>query len=925
MLVGGAQQLAAAGTYSDGTSRDLTAEAVWTSSNPAAVTIAGSGLATCVAPGTSTVSASVASISGTATLTVTAVVPSVTLSSITVSPSNPSAAAGNTTQLTATGKYSDGTSADVTSTATWTSSSASVATYDGGGLFMAVAPGTSTLTASLAGVAGSTTFTVTAAVIASISVVAPAPSLGLGLAQQLTASAVYSDGSSTDVTAQASWTSSSPSVATISTGGLVTSVAAGTTSVTASFGGISGSDVLAVVALSSIAVTPANPTAPAGVTTPLLATGKYSDSSTHDITSIVLWASSNTSAATVSPSGVVTAVATGASTLTASQAGISGTVTFTVTAATLSSIAVTPPTPSIQLALTQQLTATGAYSDGTHVDLSAQVTWASATPTVATVTSTGLATGLLPGTTVVTATLGAISGQTTLTTTATLSTITVTPASPSVAAGLTTQLVATGKYADASSHDITNQVAWGSSNTSAVTIASLGLAKAVAIGSATTTASIAGVSGSTVFTVTAATLSSLSITPGNSSAAPGSTPQLTAIGTYTDATTKTLTSQVTWSSSSPTVATVSPTGLVAALVIGHTTIKGTLGAIVGSTNLWITKVKPSSYLNKNDVGAAPVSVPIQPWQWSFGLADFFQDGTLSLVLHTLLYNSSDPSTFADFGEIYFFKMVNGVWVDNTSLLLTNTVGCLHPRKVVIADFNNDTRPDVYFACTGPDIATPPGEQNHILLSQPGGTYSNVTLPLTCYCHGASAADLNGDGFADLVVTDTAVAFTPYVLLNNGDGSFTADYTRFPASFSRKGIYALELVDFGNRGLYDVFVGGNEPGATAYPIIEVPDEILPNDGSGSFASTTPVILGSSPWFGGALDILFLNNYVYILRVGGNTNANEIAKVAYPAGSQSVIYSISNVQWPNHLTWIDLLLLYNGQIVTEDASYGLSFPP
>jgi hypothetical protein len=204
-------------------------------------------------------------------------------------------------------------------------------------------------------------------------------------------------------------------------------------------------------------------------------------------------------------------------------------------------------------------------------------------------------------------------------------------------------------------------------------------------------------------------------------------------------------------------------------------------------------------------------------------------------------------------------------------------------------------------------------------------YSNVTLPLTCYCHGASAADLNGDGFADLVVTDPAVALAPYVLFNKGDGSFVADYTRFPKSFQNKGIYSLELVDFGNRGLYDVFVGGNEPGTTAYPVIEVPDEILPNNGSGSFASTAPIILGIGPWLGVPMDILFMNNYVYVLRVNPDYDANQIAKVAYPGGSQSVIYSTSGVHWPNGLKWIDWLLPYNGEIVTSDASYGLSFPP
>src|SRR6266851_5804261 len=66
---------------------------------------------------------------------------------------------------------------------------------------------------------------------------------------------------------------------------------------------------------------------------------------------------------------------------------------------TLTSIAITPASPSIALGTTTQLTATGSYSDGTKKDLSSQVTWASATPAVATVPA-GLATSVTVGTSV---------------------------------------------------------------------------------------------------------------------------------------------------------------------------------------------------------------------------------------------------------------------------------------------------------------------------------------------------------------------------------------------------------------------------------------------------------------------------------------------------------------------------------------------
>ena len=90
--------------------------------------------------------------------------------------------------------------------------------------------------------------------------------------------------------------------------------------------------------------------------------------------------------------GLATGAGQGTSTISASMSGETGTTTLTVTAATLQSIAVTPANPSIAKGNTDQFTATGTFSDNSTQDLTNQVTWASATPATATITSTGLAT-----------------------------------------------------------------------------------------------------------------------------------------------------------------------------------------------------------------------------------------------------------------------------------------------------------------------------------------------------------------------------------------------------------------------------------------------------------------------------------------------------------------------------------------------------
>ena len=238
---------------------------------------------------------------------------------------------------------------------------------------------------------------------------------------------------------------------------------------------------------------------------------------------------------------------------------------WTAKNATLVSIGVTPANPNLPQGLTRQFTATGTYSDSSTQDLTAQVAWSSSNTGVATIDSAGLATSVAAGTTTITATLGLVSGNTTLTVTnATLSSIAVTPTNPSIANGTTRQFTATGTYSDFTTQDLTTQVTWSSSNNTVATISnaggSQGLATSVATGTTTITATLGGVSGSTTLTVPAATLSTIDVTPANPTLAKGTTQQFTATGTYSDFTTQDLTTQVAWSSSNNTMATISNAG-----------------------------------------------------------------------------------------------------------------------------------------------------------------------------------------------------------------------------------------------------------------------------------------------------------------------------------------------------------------------------
>jgi len=250
--------------------------------------------------------------------------------------------------------------------------------------------------------------------------------------------------------------------------------------------------------LTSISVAPANSSIAKGATLQLSATGTFSDGSTQDITHAVAWSSSNTSIAAINPvTGIALGLLGGTANITASLGSVtSPLVPLNITAATLQSINVVPATPSIALGTTQQFMAIGAYSDLSTANITTNVTWASSVPATAPIgAGTGLAHGLVAGTTQITATLGAVASAAVplKVTTATLKSIAVAPATSSIGLTATQQFSATGTYSDGTTQDITGNVLWTSSNTSAATIsASSGLATGVGAGTTQITATQGG-------------------------------------------------------------------------------------------------------------------------------------------------------------------------------------------------------------------------------------------------------------------------------------------------------------------------------------------------------------------------------------------------------------------------------------------------
>jgi uncharacterized protein YjdB len=336
-----AHTFTATASRSDGATRDCTGDAVWGSSNPAIASV-DAGVASGLAVGTATITATCDGAQASVQLVVTAA----ELVSMDVSASDAAIPVGADTRFTATGTYTDGSTADLTAAVAWSSLDPAITTISGDpgleGVATGIGQGTATVRADAAGgIFGTASLQVTDAVLTSVAVAQIAP-LALGLAAPLAAAGTYSDGTVHDLTDTVTWTSADPSIVTVSntagTQGLAAGVGQGTTTVTAtSAAGPAGEVSVTVTAaqLLLVEVAPIDPAIVAGSTLALAATGTYSDDGTADLTATVTWSSSDP-AVSVTSGGVATGVAAGSATVTATDlaTGLSGSILVTVSAPT---------------------------------------------------------------------------------------------------------------------------------------------------------------------------------------------------------------------------------------------------------------------------------------------------------------------------------------------------------------------------------------------------------------------------------------------------------------------------------------------------------------------------------------------------------------------------------------------------------------
>ena len=455
-------------------------------------------------------------------------------------------------------------------TVNWDSSEESVAVVSSSGLVSAVGKGTCVITASVDGKSARCTITVQDKTIAVESIVLSEDTLLLGIDDTATLIATIRPENATE--REITWTSSNPEIATVSDQGEVVALQEGTCTVTVSAGGKSAECVVTVsrnvIPVKEVILSETSLTLKEGESYTLTATVTPADATERTVT----WKSGNPDVATVSDEGKIEAVHTGICIITASAGGKVSECMITVTSETIAVEQITLSATSLSLKLgdSRTLTATVTPSDATD----SQVTWSSSDPSVATVSDQGEVTAVRAGNCTITATAGGKSATCTVTVSTQeipVERITLSSTSLSLKEGDSHRLTATVTPSDATD----SQVTWSSSDPSVATVSDQGEVTAVRAGNCTITATAGGKSAACTVTVSAKEIPVERITLSSTtlSLKEGDSHILTATVTPSDATD----SQVTWSSSDPSVATVSNTGKVVAVRGGNCTITATAG------------------------------------------------------------------------------------------------------------------------------------------------------------------------------------------------------------------------------------------------------------------------------------------------------------------------------------------------------------
>jgi FG-GAP-like repeat len=289
------------------------------------------------------------------------------------------------------------------------------------------------------------------------------------------------------------------------------------------------------------------------------------------------------------------------------------------------------------------------------------------------------------------------------------------------------------------------------------------------------------------------------------------------------------------------------------------------------------KLSLSSYKNSKELDFFSTDFPKDPYGYNFLNATaytFFKypDGSQGILNSELKYNvNTETITTATRTVLTFWKKIKTNWIKSPIQINYKVPTCIHSRKILVSDFNNDGSVDFAIMCHGWDASPFPGELAAILLSQPDGSYNHEALSTDVgFWHGGASEDFNGDGFPDIALThtiqspSTKYGFTVYI--NDGKGKFTKSNEYIIPNFTKA--FHIELVDVNSDGKFDVLAGGHD--------WEESSKIMINPGNNNFENAQQITIPAIKGAGVLTDFVYskTNNSIYICRTGDGQNNGTV---------------------------------------------------
>lgn len=568
-------QYHALGVFSDNTSANITHVVNWKTSSPETALINSKGLLTSIKEGETNVIAQMGNIVGNTSLTLG----TLTLESIQVTPGIQTMWPKTISQFTAMGFYSDGSSHDITETASWRALDNTKFTVNKGKI-TGVTQGETGLIAQKDGViSNQAKVKVLNGNLESIHLSPSNINLPLNTSVQLYANGHYSDNLSHDISHTVDWRSSNTQIATVTPEGRVIANGAGEVNITAYKQGIVSHQAAINVTtpeLESIQITPLKLVLPLFVVEQYHAIGYYDDDTQHDITHLVTWHSSDTSVAQVMHNGSTLGAGKGSTTIYANIGDIkSPNANLTITDSELTQIQLEPAQKTLQRDTSSDFSVIGYYSDDTNSDISETVSWVSSNPNIATVTTDGKVFAHNVGEVeILTKKRGLISNRAKITVDhGALEDIQITPAIKTLVAGTEISFTAMGEYSDKTNHDITDSSSWISSNPSIASITHDGIVQAHSLGNIDIHTRKDGIDSNTAtVSVVTGNISELTFNLNSVSVMETGSANVELTAIYSGGYHQNVSTSATWQSDNSNIASVSNSGEITGVTAGDTNI-----------------------------------------------------------------------------------------------------------------------------------------------------------------------------------------------------------------------------------------------------------------------------------------------------------------------------------------------------------------